>query len=137
MAISSARVMAQGSTSAANKELVAYISANYHWQKVLAPIVTSKDIKRRDRNANWVWNSSSRRESHQDGPQRYCITLCRVSFRFVFVFYFFILFYCHAPLCLANLSGTFECHSQNSMRYVRNTRIAAVIKRISTLFLSC
>lgn len=61
MAISSTAVMALGSTSAANKELVAYISANYHWQKVLAPIVTSKDIKRRDRNVNWVWNSSSRR----------------------------------------------------------------------------
>lgn len=90
MAISSARIMAQGSTSAANKELVAYISANYHWQKVLAPILTSKDIKRRDRNANWVWNSSSRKESHQDGPQRYCITLCRVSFAFWFFLLFFI-----------------------------------------------
>lgn len=67
MAISSAQVTTQGSTPATNKELVACISANYHWQKVLAPIVTFKDIKRRDRVANWVWNSSTSRRAPR-GP---------------------------------------------------------------------
>lgn len=110
------------------KNFVAYISANYHWQKVLAPIVTSKDITKQKKTRCGILARVAIRSTQS--PQPYCITLCRVIA--------YDNFYCHAPFYFCIFCQFISC--LNVMHravwlyvYLFVWRFVGDIKRISTL----